>query len=339
MRNGGARLTALAALGAALWVVACGGRPDVAYKELVDDDPAVRVDAAMRLGQARAVDAVDSLLAVVHDPDDAVRIEVIRALGEIGDRRATAVVASMADDDLSGVRLAITQSLGLLKDPAGIPALTRLLRDEDDSVRISAARALGMIEDDKAMEILLDAALQDEWEWVRQHVVIVIANRKYKAAVPKLERMLSAEADKVRAHAAGVLGEVGDASSVPVLIRSLEDPFYKVRSMAAHALARLAPDDARVRDALVRRLEVEDIPMTRVDLAWALVKTGDRSAIETVRKLLFEGQPEDVRAEAAMALGDVGDAEDIPWLEKALGDKKGLVRKEAQDSLQKLRKS
>jgi HEAT repeat protein len=320
-----------------LLTVGCRGKAHVAYKELVDDDPAVRADAASRLGQARAKDAVGSLAAVMNDPDEAVRVNVLRALGEIGDTSMIDRISPMVQDPVSTVRMAACQALGMLNDPRGVPALEKALSDENQTVRIVAARSLGTIPGPASLEVLVRVALQDESEVIRSHVMKVIGDRRSKDAVPRLESALLAESDSVRANAARALELAGDRSSLPALIRSLDDPFFKVRSLSAHAIAAVANGDAAGKAAIAKRLTVEDVPMTRVDLAWSLGLMGDRSQVDVVRTLLFKGQPEDVRAEAAIALGEVGDASDLPRLEKAMDDKKGLVRSRAADAVDKLK--
>lgn len=326
-------------LAAILLFVGCTGSREVAYKQLTDDDPVVRQDAALRLGQARAADGVDSLIAVLGDPEEQVRVQVILSLGQIGDKKATAAVAKMADESSSAVRMAVAQSLGMLKDPSSVPTLEKLLQATEGPVRMSAARALGEVPGDESVDALLRVALRDEDEMVRQHVVQVVGDRRVRDAIPKLEGMLGAEAEIVRANAAKVLGEVGDRSTLPALIHALDDPFWKVRSLAAHSIGTIDPADPEAREALRRRLDVEKHQMTVVDLAWVLAKGGDPSALGRVRELLFKGQPEDIRAEAALALGEVGTAEDLPLLQKALSDKKGLVRQEAYKASQKLKQS
>ncbi|HEX6851472.1 MAG TPA: HEAT repeat domain-containing protein [Candidatus Polarisedimenticolaceae bacterium] len=329
----GAALT----LAAILLSVGCSGRPKVSYKELADDDPTIRADAALRLGEARAVAAVDSLIAVLDDPVEAVRVQALLSLGQIGDKKATEAVGALAADPVSTVRIATAQSLGMLKDPASVPVLARLLEDSEGIVRIAAARALGNVPGPEALDTLMSIALGDENELVRQHVVVVIRDRRHQEAIPKLEALLQAESDLVRSNAARALGDIGDRTTMPALVRALDDPYYKVRSLSAHGLSKIDVKDAQALEAMRRRLGVEDHPMVAVDLAWNLARGGDRSSLDRIRDLLFKGQPEDVRAEAAMALGEVGDDSDLPRLETALSDKKGLVRSEAFKSIEKIK--
>jgi HEAT repeat protein len=316
---------------------ACSGQPGGAVRELSSDDPAVRSGAAIRLGQTKQKEAVDVLISALNDPEETVRVNVIRALGDIGDPRAIGPISPFVGDSQSAVRMAACQALGALRDEGGVPALEMAIRDDDESVRIVAARALGEVPGPESIEVLLRVALQDESERIRSHVVKVVAQRRTREAVPRLESALRAESDSVRANAARALGEIGDRSSLAVLYRSLDDPFFKVRCLAGHAIARIAPGDAEAAAAVAKRLASEDDAMARVDLAWALGKLGDRSGMETLRSLLFRGEPEDVRAEAAIALGELGDASELPILEKALTDKMGLVRNRVAEAMEKIR--
>ena len=323
----------------ALLAAACGPNTKVAYKDLLDSDPQVRADAANRLGQSKSKEAVESLIAVANDPDEVVRVHVVRALAEIGDRRAIPTLLGLATDPLRTVRMSVCQALTAIPDPAAVDALSKLLYDPEENIRLNAARALANIPGDASLELLLQTALQDDSEKVREIVVVAVGERRSKDAVPKLEQMLQGESDRVRANAAEVLGQLGDASSVPVLVRALDDPAYKVRSLAAHSLVQVAPQDPAVREALARRLATETHGITTIDLAWTLAVAGDRSGVGRIRDLLLRGDPEDVRAEAAIALGEVGEKSDVPLLERAVKDRKGLVRNEAFKAIEKLRKS
>lgn len=319
-----------------LLAVCCGGGQKAAYPDLFSADAGVRTDAAVRLGEAKDRQAVPALLKALEDPEESVRVEAARALGAIGDRSATGPLGKLAADPLDTVRMAAAQAFRMLEDPAAVPALERLLADPDEGVRKAALRAAGTIPGPEAVRLLVNSALHDEVEEVREVAVKLLAGRRAAEAIPFIERALETESDLLRATAADALREMGDRSSVPALLKALDDPYFKVRSLSAHALAKIAPSDADVRRALARRLEAESEELTRVDLAWALAKTGDRSAMGIIRDLLLEGEFPEVRAEAALALGEVGEASDRELLAVAARDKKGLVRQEASRSLEKI---
>ena len=322
-----------------LGLCGCSGNADVKFPELIDEDPIVRSDAARRLGDSRVTEAVPELVGLLDDADEEVRVTAIRSLERIGDESVVPQIADKHKDPLHTVRLQVALTLGKLLDPVSIPALQTLMYDADDTVRVSAARSLGRIGNQDALDILVEVALIDESEAIRGHVVEVIGEVGAKDQIPRVEDALLTESDDVRAHAARVLGQLGDDSSVPVLIGALEDPFYKVRSLAAHALADLAPGDSEVHEAVRARLEEEPHEVCRVDMAWSLAKGGDRSRMEVIRNLLSRAADDYGRAEAAMALGDIGEDTDIRLLEKAMNDKSGLVRREAYLAVQKLKEA
>ncbi len=332
-----ARLVSAHGLAVVLLVTGCSGPAGKDVRELSSDDPAARSDAAMRLGKSRSKEAVDPLIAHMNDSEETVRVNVIRALGEIGDTRAVPAIVPFTADPAPALRMAACQALGALKDARAVPALEKTLFGDEELIRIVAARALGDIPGPASLDALLRVAFRDDSERIRSHVVKVIGERRTRDAVPRLEGALAGESDMVRANAAMVLGDIGDRSSLPVLMRSLDDPYYRVRCLSAHAIAKLAPGDAAARDAVAKRLSREDNGMARVDLAWSLALLGNRSGLPTIRDLLFRGSPEDVRAEAAIALGDLGDASDLPVLQKALADKMGIVRNRVAEAMDKIK--
>jgi HEAT repeat protein len=282
---------------------------------------------------------VGSLVAVLDDPDETVRVTAIRALGQIGDRQAVAALVKRADDPLASVRLALCQALGQLRDPGGIPTLTHLLHDPDETIRLGAARALGKIEGGAGGRTLLSAALLDPSETVRRHARKVLAERRSPELLPELRAALQAEEEDVRARAAQVLADLPDRSSVPALLRALEDPAPPVRARVSHALGKAAPKDPEVLSALKRRFTTEDDPLCQVALAWNLARGGDRTGLPRIRQLLLEGASENVQAESAMALGEVGDRTDIALLHRVLDGGTGLLRKQASLAVQKLEKT
>ncbi len=319
--------------------LACGRRPQAAYKDLPDDDPQVRADTAVRLGQARAKDAVDSLVTLLDDPDDRVRFSAILALGEIGDPRAVPALIAHASDPRTRIRTALCRSLGQLSDARAIPLLIRLLEDMEYPVRLAAARALASIPGRESTEALVQVVLRDESDSILAEVTKLLHGMDTDLALEMLQGSVKTGEEEARANAARVIGQMGDRQCLPVLLEALDDPFYRVRCLAAHALVELAPDDARVKIALKQRMAAETHELAQVDLAWSLARVGDPSHVDQIRSLLVDGAPEQVRAEAAMALGDVGDESDVPRLEKALrADDMGVVRREAYVAIQKLKR-
>ncbi len=162
-----------------------------------------------------------------------------------------------------------------------------------------------------------------------------------KAAVPDLATALKDKDLYVRRFAAQALGEVGpDAkAAVPALKDALGDSKKEVGEAAAVALAHLGPDGVAVltdllkdkkKDVVLRRKAVEGLGKAGADAKPALPLLAD---------LLSDS---DLRADAAVALGDLGptakDDKVIEALREAAGkkDKDKNFRRTVQDSLQKI---
>lgn len=319
-------------------LVGCERDRDGIFEELHDPDPLVRADAARRMGDSRAPECVEPLIAVLHDPDERVRISVVRALGQIGEPRALPALARSAGDQAPAVRRAVCHVLGTIRDPRAVPTLTRMIGDPDETVRLKATKALAQIPTEESRDVLLSLALKSESEVVTAQAIGGLAPLGDPVVVLRIEKALAAENAAVRSNAARALGELGARASIPALIRSLDDPATPVRCWSAHALFALGPDDPDVREALAARLSSEHHPMAQVHVAWNVARTGDAAGLEVLRTLLVNGGSE-VRAEAAQALGEVGDASDVPRLERAVNEDDALVRESASTALQKLKKA
>ncbi|HEY7419062.1 MAG TPA: HEAT repeat domain-containing protein [Ktedonobacteraceae bacterium] len=112
--------------------------------------------------------AVQPLIATLHDRDRSVRKACAQALGKIADPRAVPALISTLEDRARSVRRAAAEALGNLSDLHALQPLIQTLQDEDAQVRSSAARALsklGWQPADQTQQALFAVAMAD-WEGV-----------------------------------------------------------------------------------------------------------------------------------------------------------------------------
>lgn len=178
--------------------------------------------------------------------------------------------------------------------------------------------------------------------------------------VERYRRMLASRGRWRKARAAENLGYLGGPETVPQLSGLLSHPDETVRAVAARALARISTPEAaralaetlndpseltRLRmaenlerigsfavDPLVGVLEGGG-PQARVLAARVLGNLRAAGARPALGSVLRGEAPTDVRAQAALALGKVGDPEDVPALLDASGDEGWPVRAQVANAL------
>jgi HEAT repeat protein len=108
-----------------------------------DASPGVRAEAAVALADARAQEALPSLLVAMEDDDAQVRQMALAAIGEIGDVRAVRRLERALRDERPEVRYqAVIAFARVARDdtPAVTAALARALDDADPAIRYIAMR-------------------------------------------------------------------------------------------------------------------------------------------------------------------------------------------------------
>ncbi len=142
---------------------------------------------------------------------------------------------------------------------------------------------------------------------------------------------LAADDGYVRAMAAKLLGDLADPHHADVLARVLlEDSDPVARQRAAESLAALR--GAVALEALARGLEDPAWRVRMTCIAGLGARDAAFAAVE-IERLLAEDAAWEVRAEAARALGSMGDPERLPALEVARGDPNEFVRAAASQAI------
>jgi HEAT repeat protein len=184
-----------------------------------------------------------------------------------------------------------------------VDSLIKLLKSRHSKVRKAAAEALGEIGDAQAVEPLI-AALQDE------------------------DRSM-------RWRAAEALGEIGGAQAVEPLIAALQDEDRSMRWRAAEAL-----DDVSQRLDEFEPIWESSEPETKAAY-WVAKKEWNKCVkigTPAVKPLIaaLKDKDENVRKQAAYALGKIGDAQAVEPLSAALEDNDARVRRGAAEALRKI---
>jgi HEAT repeat protein len=328
----------------------------------------------------RASRATGDLTALLDHDNASVREAASESLGNLGRRAnksAFDLNGRLRDPD-PGVRAAAAVSLGQLgpRSKASITDLIRVLGDEDDSVREAASGALVRM-GKKAVPNLV-RALQNGNPIFLQAVVDTLG-RIGPVAVPRLSEALLEDRtpDIARGYAAMALAQIADRNDtvIATLTEALEDPSANVRMSAAEALghagalakpasaklieisidsresvlvrefaisalAKIAPGDATVEEALVYAVSdgnprIYEAAVNAL-LRMRLWREGAPSVHSRVAELISE--LEGGSAAAADALGLIGDEAKaaVPALITALEDADPEMRAAALVALERI---
>lgn len=115
------------------------------------------------------------------------------------------------------------------------------------------------------------------------------------STIPELIESLSDPDYRVRLVATGALGEMGTAAeqAVPALIVTLSDDVSDIRAASAEALGEIGPASAPAVPALIETLRSDEFAHARANAARALGKIGDTSAIPALAETLWDSESQE----------------------------------------------
>jgi len=196
---------------------------------------------------------------------------------------------------------------------AALSALTDLF----PVIRATAAFALSSLPAAESAAALVPL-LNDKDEFVRQQVSYALGGMKNRSAVAAIiERLKTDKKDSVRGAAAVALGQIGDDAGVI-------------------ALAEVLSSGGSAQMGSRKRKPKESEFILRAT-AHSLGEIGSRAGAPVLIAVLSnDSMPDDVRREAALALGLIGDSAAIPALRAALTANDPYLSRIASEALRKI---
>ena len=136
-------------------------------RNLQDEKPLVRSEAAEQLGSLKDGRAVEPLIEALRDEDEGVRRVVTKALGEIGDSRAVKHLEKMLGDIDEFVRMDTLWALEHIGGDEAVDLIISALKNDNPLVRMNASTSLGRTGNIKAIGPLEEVAKMDAQSYVR----------------------------------------------------------------------------------------------------------------------------------------------------------------------------
>jgi HEAT repeat protein len=315
-------------------------------ERLYSSDPVERGYGAYYLGEMgeNAISAIPFLIGMLYDsPPLAARYvwqtnwwktspgqEAAEAVVKI-DKSAVNLLLNTLKNKDPNVRMNAILALGEIRNVQAVEPLISALKDKDPGVRTRAAEALMKIPDNRAVEPLI-IALKDEYPGVRMNAALAMGGINDKRLVEPLISVLNDNVMLVRRYAAMSLINIGDSRAVEPLIKLLNDEDSNTRVCAASALGKIK--DKRAVEPLIALLNNKEGRLTT---------KGGQEDMGSVQRIEAgwhtpSGSDSNARGSAALALGEIGGAEAINALVKALRDSDFVVSANAVLALEKITK-
>jgi HEAT repeat protein len=205
--------------------------------------------------------------------------------------------------------------LGSLKRPDASRVAAIGLSDVVPIVRVTAMHAIRSLPSAEATALLIPL-LPDKLEFVRREAAYALGETHSRTAVASLIGLLTSDKDAgVRGAAAVALGEIGDESAVQPLSQVLAGRTEKKKKAKTG-------DNQFVMRAAAR----------------SLGQIRSRSGVEVlIATLANDAVDNDVRREAATALGLIGDSSAGPALQAAFASSDPYLREAAREALRLLK--
>ena len=233
------------------------------------------------------------------------------------------LLESLADEDMHVRIFTIDAIVDNQNRIAAIPELNRLLLEDKKEVRIKVAWALGKIADPRSVEVLVKSLNDTEWE-VRRNAVRALGELMALEEMSSLVKMLEDIHWEVRAEAVVVLeylGWVPATKKERVLILIAKEKWEDIFEL-----------DELDEDLLIVFLQDSECEI-KSKISWILGELQSSSAVEPLYQLLLKDKYQEVKENAAIALGKIGGQSVLNLLQDALKSEDWFIRKCATSAL------
>jgi HEAT repeat protein len=197
-----------------------------------------------------------------------------------------------------------------------------LLRGAGREYLMRLAKELGLV--DRYM-----GALRSRRRWRRARAAESLGYFGGEEAVEPLVELLSDEDETIRAVAARALARIGSDRAVQLLTQTLDNPSDLTRLRVAENLERLGNRSVRPLSGELLSLETHGA-LTAAEVLGNLRDSAARPALSSA---LMYTRDEDVKAQATLALGKIGDPADIPLILESAKSPSWPVRTQAVNAL------
>lgn len=263
-----------------------------------------------QIGENSSNESRESLAFALGDANGSVRYEAGLALRATEGEGAADIFIGLLNNDSISRRAGAARALGEGGEDRAVMPLVGALKDGEAAVRLEAARSLGRLADGRAAEPLVEL-LSDADPAVRVQAIAsleAIGEPATDSLVSALKVKVNAQGDEAAAGAAQALGGIGEERSLEALEEAFSQGTERMRMAAGRAMINI--NASRTGAFMISLLQSQQTPAeVRADAAWALGEIGDGAAKGPLIRAMGGDGEEEVRISAARALKKIGGGE------------------------------
>ncbi len=290
--------------------------------------------------------AVGLLKDAAKSPDALVRANAIEAMHQAPEHLQPLVESGVHDSN-RGVRFVAAMTIGTMRMESVAPLLRPLLEDESLSVR--AAAIFGLRRCGVSVELLpLASMIRSEDPEVRGNTALVLAALGNPSAIPMIrqavgmgmKRVAAARVKMVDLQLAETMVKLGKEGEIEAIRAALFGPGdqAEITALACMMCGRLGDERAVPNLERLARQEgkFQQPAEVRMAATWALARIKPGRAPIDVPLSYADSQQAQLRAQAALTLGEIVSGASVRPLEVLLRDPDPLVQVAAASALLKI---
>jgi HEAT repeat protein len=316
----------------ALGLIAGAEAVEPLLEALKDQDKNVKRGAAEALGLIGSTEAVEPLMVALKEKDPAVQRPAAYALGRIGSPEAVKALVGAFKERQGYMRYFAEKALDVLGSVKTEKPLVNVLNGQDSEVRSLAAEALRQTGSAGAVEPLIDV-LKDvmQGSFMRITAAYSLGSMDSNRALDALIWALKDSDWEVRLTAVESLGKHGNHRAAKPVTLLLNDPYSSIRRSALLCLGKLGAKD---KAPLFKKVfdDPKENPGVRIAAAAVLLKFGDETGLGYLEEKFRSTKPGE-RIAAARVFKEVPSKKGTSLLLKALTGKNVNVQKQVIASL------
>jgi HEAT repeat protein len=217
-------------------------------------------------------------------------LETTQQVSEDSNSEIARLTAQLKSSDEEERRNA-TVMLVALDTAAAIPALTAAANDPSERVRALAITGLAQLGDPSLVPIIAARLAQDKKPFVRKAAAYGLGKLHSNEGTLALVAALKDKDSEVRGAAAVALGDYADETAIAPLTQSLEDKSEFVRAQSARALGVNGRAARAAVPLLIRRLASDKDQEVKRQAATALGRIGEQSALSALKQAELDRDP------------------------------------------------